>query len=115
MGRLMTKTASEAARHARADYARLDATTEADIERQIMEDGEDPNALDAHWHPSPLQLRQRLKLTQQGIADLLGIPVATWRNWEQGRTVIDAPGRTLLNILQREPEAVIRAMGRQVA
>jgi len=57
-----------------------------------------------------VQVRQVLKLTQAQIAALLGIPVATWRNWEQGRTAIDAPGRALLMILQREPEAVLRAM-----
>jgi len=43
------------------------------------------------------------------------MPVATWRNWEQGRTAIDAPGRALLTILQREPEAVIRALQRPAA
>jgi putative transcriptional regulator len=111
----MRKTAVEAAREARVDYAKLAATNEEDIRRQMIEDGEDPDADHDDWHPSPVQVRQALKLTQAQIAALLGMPVATWRNWEQGRTAIDAPGRALLTILQREPEAVQRAMKRPAA
>lgn len=32
------------------------------------------------------EVRKSQKLTQQEVADRLGIPVATYRNWEQGRT-----------------------------
>jgi putative transcriptional regulator len=108
--KIVQKTAAEAAREARVDYAKLAATTDADIRRQMIEDGEGPDADRDDWHPAPVQVRQVLKLTQAQIAALLGIPVATWRNWEQGRTAIDAPGRALMMILQREPEAVLRAM-----
>lgn len=110
MAKLIRRTAAEAALEARVDHARLDATSAAEIEAQMREDGDDPEALQTGWHPSPLQVRQRLNLTQQQIAALLNVPVATWRNWEQGRTSIDAPGRTLLTVLAREPEAVMRAM-----
>jgi putative transcriptional regulator len=115
MAKIVRKSAAEAAREASVDYAKLTATTEAEIRRQMIEDGEDPDADHDDWHPSPVQVRQALKLTQAQIAALLGIPVATWRNWEQGRTAIDAPGRALLMILQREPEAVLRAMKRPAA
>jgi putative transcriptional regulator len=92
------------------DPGRLAATTDADIDRQMAEDGEEPGTDHDDWHPSALQVRRGLKLTQAEIAKLLGMPLATWRNWEQGRTAIDAPGRALLFLLQREPEAVLRAM-----
>jgi putative transcriptional regulator len=112
MARLIRKTMAEVAKGGgMVDYAKLDATTEEDIRRHMIEDGEDPDADHDDWHPSVAQVRQALNLTQAEIAALLGMPVATWRNWEQGRTAIDAPGRALLRILRREPEAVLRAMG----
>ncbi|WP_342356184.1 helix-turn-helix domain-containing protein [Acetobacter thailandicus] len=51
-----------------------------------------------------------MKLTQTDIAALAGVPVATWRNWEQGRVSLDPAVRTLLRVLWREPDAVRRAM-----
>jgi len=115
VAKIVRKTAADAAREARVDDARLAATTGEEIRRQMIEDGEDPDADHDDWHPSPVQVRQVMKLTQAQMAALLGMPVATWRNWEQGRTSIDAPGRALLMILQREPEAVLRAMKRPEA
>jgi len=38
------------------------------------------------------------------------VPVATWRNWEQGRVRLDPAVQTLLRVLWREPDAVRRAM-----
>lgn len=110
MVKIVKKTMAEAVAEGRIDRARVEATTEEEIRQQMIEDGEDPDADHDDWHPSVIQLRQALKLTQTEIAELLGMPVATWRNWEQGRTAIDAPGRALLWILAREPEAVLRAM-----
>src|SRR5271168_2723192 len=57
---------------------RMDATTEEDIRRQMIEDGEDPDA-EPHFEP-PVQaqsVRKKLGLTQPDFARLLGIPVAT--------------------------------------
>jgi putative transcriptional regulator len=45
-----------------------------------------------------------------GFAALLGIPVATLRNWEQDRVVMDPAARSLLKVIDREPEAVLRAL-----
>lgn len=110
MAKVVRRTAAQAAQTAYVDPAQLAATTDSDIERQMAEDGEDSSADHDDWHPSAVQVRRQLKLTQAEIAKLLGMPLATWRNWEQGRTAIDAPGRALLFLLQREPEAVLRAM-----
>jgi putative transcriptional regulator len=103
MGQVVNKTGE-------IDRARVEATTEDEIRQQMIEDGEDVQADYDDWHPSVIQLRQGLGLTQTQIAEMLGMPAATWRNWEQGRTAIDAPGRALLWILAREPAAVLRAM-----
>lgn len=107
MARIIRRTAAD---EAYADQDRLAATTDADIERQMLEDGEELGLIHHDWHPSAAQIRKRLNLTQAEMAKLLGMPLATWRNWEQGRTAIDAPGRALLILLEKEPEAVLRAM-----
>ena len=55
-------------------------------------------------------LRKRLGLNQPEFAARYGLAVGTVRDWEQGRTVPDRPAQTLLRVIDREPEAVLRAM-----
>ena len=45
------------------------------------------------------QTRQELGLTQQGLADKLGIKLAKLRNWEQGRNSISDEGCTAIRWL----------------
>ena len=94
------------------DRAKMDATTEADIARHMVEDGEDPHApvRSADWTISPESIRLRLKMTQKAFADAIRVPVATVRNWEQHRTRPDPAARALLVILDREPKAALRAL-----
>jgi putative transcriptional regulator len=101
----------------RVDRDRLDATTEDDIRRQMIEDGEDPDAESRFEAPVLAQdLRKKLGLTQPAFAQLLGIPVATLRNWEQNRFIMEPAAQTLLKVIDREPEAALRALrGRQAA
>lgn len=50
--------------------------------------------------PSQLkQARQELGLTQQGLADKLGIKLAKLRNWEQGRNAVSDEGATAIKWL----------------
>jgi putative transcriptional regulator len=55
-------------------------------------------------------IRRRLGLTQQGFARLIGVSVATLRNWEQGRRRPVGPARALLRIAATHPEAVLDAL-----
>jgi putative transcriptional regulator len=94
------------------DRAKVDATTEEDIRRQMIEDGEDPDNPGEGWYPAPGSVRRLLGMTQTEIADLLRIPVATWRNWEQYRVRVEPAVQALLRILAREPDAAKRALDR---
>ncbi|MBV9117838.1 MAG: helix-turn-helix domain-containing protein [Acetobacteraceae bacterium] len=87
-------------------------TTEEDIRRHMIEDGEDPDAPLPPFEPPPdaKAIRARFGMSQVAFAALLGIPVATLRNWEQDRVVMDPAARSLLKVLDREPEAVLRAL-----
>lgn len=95
----------------RVDRAKVAATTEEDIRRHMIEDGEDPDAsLSDQRVPDVQAIRERLRMSQETFASTIGVPVATVRNWEQGRTGIAPSARTLLRILEREPDAALRAL-----
>lgn len=55
-------------------------------------------------------IRKRLGLTQTAFAARYGFSVGRVRDWEQGRSPIDTPSRILLTVLDKEPEAVERAL-----
>lgn len=97
----------------RVDRAKLDATTEGDIQRHMIEDGEDPDAeTGGDWQLSilPQAVRKQLGMTQEEFAKALRIPVATLRNWEQGRVAPDPAVRSLLIIVARDPKAALAAL-----
>lgn len=55
-------------------------------------------------------LRKRLKLSRQKFADRFGLDARALQDWEQGRRVPDRSARVLLTVIDREPEAVERAL-----
>lgn len=52
-------------------------------------------------------LRECLRQSQEGFAELLDIPLATLRNWEQGRRLPQGPANTLIRVISRHPDAVL--------
>jgi putative transcriptional regulator len=55
-------------------------------------------------------IRGRLGMTQQEFAIRFGFSVNTLRHWEQGRRVPEAPTRAYLLVIDREPQAVEKAL-----
>ena len=55
-------------------------------------------------------LRRALALTQEEFAARYHIPLATLRDWEQGRSEPDQPARAYLTVIARDPEGVRRAL-----
>jgi putative transcriptional regulator len=55
-------------------------------------------------------LRKRLGLKQDEFAVRYGFTIGRVRDWEQGRTAPGASDRVLLTVIDREPEAVQRAL-----
>ncbi len=91
------------------DHEKLRATTEQDIRRHMIEDGEDPDAdipADAEHVVPPQAVREKLGMTQEEFAKALRIPVGTLRNWEQQRVGLDPAVRALLRIVYKMPEAL---------
>ena len=63
------------------------------------------------WPGDIAATRRRLGLSQTEFAAWFGISPGTLRNWEQGRRVPEGPARVLLRVIERDPEAVRRAIG----
>jgi len=55
-------------------------------------------------------IRTRLGLTQTAFARRFGFSPGSVRNWEQGHRTPQGPARILLTVIDREPDAVNRAL-----
>ena len=66
------------------------------------------------YQPVPVNvagLRQRMGLTQEQFAARFGFSVATLRHWERGDRNPQGAALVLLNVIDRDPNAVMRALG----
>ncbi len=54
--------------------------------------------------------RKAIGVSQAKFAELVGTPLATVRSWEQGKRHPSGAARTLLKVIEREPDAVKRAL-----
>ena len=59
-----------------------------------------------------LALRKRLGLSRRKFADRFGLDARALQDWEQGRRVSDRAARVLLTVIDSDPEAVVRALGK---
>jgi putative transcriptional regulator len=55
-------------------------------------------------------VRRKLGLSQREFALRFGFSLSTVRNWEQGHRTPEGPTRVLLTIIDKEPDAVERAL-----
>ncbi len=55
-------------------------------------------------------IRKGLKLTQQQFAQEFGLELRTVQDWEQGRVLPTGAARTLLRVIEQDPNAVRRAL-----
>lgn len=100
------------------DWAAIDALTDDDIDRQIAADpdaapemGDVP--LDRWTAYQPLDvkaIRQKSGMTQQQFSKTYELSLGALRDWEQHRRMPHGPARVLLKVIDREPEAVSRAL-----
>lgn len=63
------------------------------------------------FRPTDIQaVRAKLGASQSEFALMIGVSVATLRNWEQGRRTPDGPALALLRVAAKNPEAVAEAL-----
>src|ERR1700674_537877 len=80
--------------------------------RAIARGEADPSTYRVHV-PSEIDvkaIRMKLQLSQAEFANRFGIAPGTLRDWEQNRKRPDGPARVLLVVIDKEPEAVKRAL-----
>lgn len=98
----------------RVDKARLDglAAFAPDDDMPILTRREvrELAPVEANVAPNIAAMRRRLRLSQGAFAHLFGIPLATVKDWEQGRRLPDAPARAYLRVIAQNPKAVRQAL-----
>lgn len=90
----------------RMDRAKMASFTEEDIERMALEDDLEALSVDVR------AVRARMNLTAEDFAARFGFPVRTLEQWEQGRRKPSGAALVLLKVIETNPEAVERALGR---
>jgi putative transcriptional regulator len=106
------------------DWTKVAAVTECEIARQAVKDGTSPPSERA-WQrmvrerrvrvvpPRAVdvrRIREKLALSQVEFAERFGFTASAVRQWEQGRRQPHGPARVLLTLIDREPNAVSRAL-----
>jgi putative transcriptional regulator len=99
----------------RTDWARLDAMTDEEAVAGALSDPDAPplttEQLAKMRRVSRVKvLRQRLGMTQAEFAEVFHLPIAMLRDWEQHRSVPDAPAHALLLAIERDPEVMRRLL-----
>lgn len=56
------------------------------------------------------RIRAKIGMSQSRFAGYFGVSVRTVQEWEQGRVVPSGAARAFLTVIDREPEAVRRAL-----
>jgi DNA-binding transcriptional regulator YiaG len=56
------------------------------------------------------RIRKKINMSQSQFAAYFGVSVRTVQEWEQGRVVPSRSARAFLTVIDREPEAVRRAL-----
>jgi putative transcriptional regulator len=104
----------------KTDWARLDAMTD---DEAIAAARSDPDAqpltpqqlAKMRRVPRVRLVRQRLGMTQAEFAEAFHLPITTLRDWEQHRSVPDAPARALLLAIERDPKAMRKLLANKAA
>lgn len=99
-----------------AERARLDAMTDAEITAAAMVDADNPplsagELARMEAASTVRRVRARTGLSQDRFAARYRISVGRLRDLEQGRTKADSALLAYLAVIDREPEAVGRALG----
>lgn len=61
--------------------------------------------------PDIKAIRAKTGLSQAMFAKAIGLEKRTLQDWEQGKRIPQGPARALLTVFEREPQAVLRALG----
>jgi len=94
------------------ELARLDAMTDEEITAAAESDPDNPPLTEEEANRGLFArdvrlAREKTGMSQERFAAALGLPVATLRNWEQGRFNPDPAARALMRIVSKDPKRVL--------
>lgn len=94
------------------DWRAVDAKTDEQIGAAVEADPDAAPILPAEAVAAArvMAIRQATGLSQAAFAARYHVPVGTLRDWEQRRRTPDAAALAYLRVIEREPEAVVRAL-----
>ncbi len=74
-------------------------------------EGKCPQAVIHKFKPIDVKnIRAKMNMSQTQFASAFGISVSTLRHWERGDRVPQGPALVLLNVVEKEPQAVLNAL-----
>jgi len=74
-------------------------------------EGKCPEAVVHEFSPIDVKnVRAKMGMSQNEFASAFGISVSTLRHWERGDRVPQGPALVLLNVVEKEPQAVLKAL-----
>jgi putative transcriptional regulator len=102
-------------------HARQTQATRKDVSDELLDSLQEAVGIvagtqaPARLHAAPAAvdvraIRRKLGLSQPGFASRFGFALATVRDWEQGRRRPEQAARTLLLVIDRNPQAVTEAL-----
>lgn len=99
----------------KTDWVRLKNMTEAEIEEATSADPDNQPLTNKqlkkfHRIPNPKEIRQKLELTQEQFAIKFHLPLGTLRDWEQGAKQPDTAARSYLQVINKIPLMVMKAL-----
>lgn len=72
-----------------------------------------PQAVIHEFKPIDVKnIRAKMNMSQTQFASAFGISVSTLRHWERGDRVPQGPALVLLNVVKKEPQAVLNALAK---
>lgn len=77
---------------------------------EILTGSATPARVTKFSEPEVKSIRERVGLSQSRFATLIGVSKRTLENWEQGRRHPTGPAKTLLRILDADPEHALKAL-----
>jgi len=104
----------------KTDWARINAMTDEEVVAAALSDPDaqplSPEQLAKMRRISRVKaLRHRLGMTQAEFAEAFHLPITTLRDWEQHRSMPDAPARALLLAIERDPKGMRRLLAETAA
>ncbi len=99
----------------RTNWAHVHAMTDDEAEVAALADPDNLPLTDEQLERASVGrrvrlLRERFGMSQSAFAERFGFPVASLRDWEQGRRMPEAATRAYLTVIEHEPDAVMRAL-----